>query len=284
MAEPITIGTGGGDAEERRLPSLISMMDLTGRVALVTGGAQGFGYACIARLAEAGASVLAVDRRDDAAARLTLVDDTSRGAVGFYRADITEVGAVEAAVDAALEQFGRIDIVVNNAGVFSNFLLENLEVAEFRRVMDVNVFSTYLMIQTSAAAMRAQGQGGSIVNISSIDAVRPSAPGLLHYDASKHAVLGMTKSAAIELGPDGIRVNAVAPGSAFTEGVQALLAGQAPEGHDVEAQFGAVAARTPLRRACDPDDVARAVLFLASDLASFITGTQIVVDGGFLQT
>ena len=197
---------------------------------------------------------------------------------------ISDETQAKGAVDAAVAEFGRLDILVNNAGIFSNYLLENLDEDEFRRTLDINVLGTHFMTRAAAAAMRSHGNGGSIITISSIDALRPSAPGLLHYDASKHAVFGMMKSAAIELGPDGIRVNAIAPGSSFTEGVRLMLEGSAPEGHDIDAQFDAVAARTPLRRACDPDDVARVALFLASDLASFVTGEQIVVDGGFLQT
>lgn len=265
------------------VPDISDMVDLSGRVALVTGGGRGFGYACVNRLSEAGAAVMVADKLETAAERLEPLRGDGR-AVAFCQTDISEETEAKQAVDAAVSEFGRLDILINNAGVFSNYLLENLEEGEFRRLLDINVLGTHFMTRAAAAVMRSQGDGGSIITISSIDALRPSAPGLLHYDATKHAVFGMMKSAAIELGPDGIRVNSIAPGSSFTEGVQIFLEGSAPEGHDINAQFGAVAARTPLRRACDPDDVARVALFLASDLASFVTGEQIVVDGGFLQT
>ncbi len=270
-------------APSTELPGIADLIDLSGQVALVTGGGRGFGYACTNRLAEAGAAVMVVDFRESADEDLAPL--RAKGfTVGFFQADISKEAQVRDAVDATIAKFGRLDVLINNAGVYSNFLLEKLEEDEFRRLFDINVLGTHFMIRAAAAAMRSQGDGGSIITISSIDALRPSAPGLLHYDATKHAVFGMTKSAAIELGPDGIRVNAIGPGSSFTEGVAILLRDSAPEGHDVDAQFAAVAARTPLRRACDPDDVARVALFLASDLASFVNGEQIIVDGGFLQT
>jgi 2-deoxy-D-gluconate 3-dehydrogenase len=130
--------------------------------------------------------------------------------------------------------------------------------------------------------MRNQGQGGSIVNITSIDAVHPSGSGLSHYGTSKHAIWGLTKTMALELGPDGIRVNAVAPGPSLTEGAVEFVAAGAPAGIDVEAQWAAYEARIPLRRLAHPDDVARATLFLASDLAAYVNGAQLVVDGGLL--
>ncbi len=265
------------------LPSISDMISLRGKVALVTGGGRGFGFACTNRLAEAGAAVMVADFRDDADTDLEPL--RSKGyTIGFVQTDVSSEAAVQAAVAATVAEFGRLDIVINNAGVFSNFLIENLDEAEFRRLLDINVLGTHFVTRAAANVMRSQGQGGSITTITSIDALRPSAPGLLHYDATKHAVFGMLKSAAIELGPDGIRVNGIGPGSSFTEGVAILLSESGGESHDVDAQFAAVAARTPLRKACDPDDVARVALFLASDLSSFINGEQIIVDGGFLQT
>jgi NAD(P)-dependent dehydrogenase (short-subunit alcohol dehydrogenase family) len=132
------------------------------------------------------------------------------------------------------------------------------------------------------AQMRRQGEGGSIINITSIDAVHPSGAGLSHYGTSKHAIWGLTKSMALELAPDGIRVNAIAPGPSLTEGAVEFVQAGAPEGIDVEAQWAAYEARIPLRRLAHPDDVGRAAVFLASGLASYVNGAQMIVDGGLL--
>jgi 2-deoxy-D-gluconate 3-dehydrogenase len=263
-------------------PSIASLVDLGGKVAVVTGAAQGFGFACARRLAEAGAAVVLADRRADRleAAR-TRLEEEGR-AVAAAEVDVSVEEDVERLADTAVSRFGRLDVLVNNAGVFSNFLLEHLTPAEFHRILGVNVGGAYLCIRAAAARMRAQGDGGSIVNITSIDAVHPSGSGLSHYGTSKHAIWGLTKTMALELGPDRIRVNAVAPGPSLTEGAVEFVEAGAPEGIDVEAQWGAYEARIPLRRLAHPDDVARATLFLASDLGAYVNGAQLVVDGGLL--
>jgi len=264
------------------LPPLASLLDLSGRVALVTGAAQGFGFACARRLAEAGAAVVLSDRRADrlemARARL----ESEGRAVASVEGDISRDDDVTRMVAAAVERFGRLDVLVNNAGVFSNFLLEHMEPDEFHRILDVNVQGSFLCIRAAASQMRKQGVGGAIVNITSIDAIHPSGSGLSHYGTSKHAIWGLTKSMALELGPDGIRVNAIAPGPSLTEGAVEFVEAGAPQGIDVDAQWGAYEARIPLRRMTQPDDVARAAVFLASGLGAYVNGAQLVVDGGLL--
>ena len=263
-------------------PALDSLLDLSGKAALVTGAAQGFGFACARRLAEAGAAVVLADRRAIASRRPA---SASPGGAHRRLGRGRHLGASRMSIGSSVppsNRFGRLDVLVNNAGVFSNFLLENLAPEEFQRILDVNVRGSFLCIRAAAAQMRAQGDGGSIVNITSIDAVHPSGSGLSHYGTSKHAIWGLTKTMALELGPDGIRVNAVAPGPSLTEGAVEFVEAGAPAGIDVEAQWGAYAARIPLRRLAHPDDVARATLFLASGLGAYVNGAQIVVDGGLL--
>jgi 2-deoxy-D-gluconate 3-dehydrogenase len=263
-------------------PPLPALVDLSGKVAVVTGAAQGFGYACARRLAEARAAVVIADRRADRleAARERLTGEGRQ--VAALECDISSEADVERLMDATVSTFGRLDVLVNNAGIFSNFLLENMTPEEFQRILGVNVNGGFLCIRAAAARMRAQGGGGSIVNITSIDAIHPSGSGLSHYGTSKHAIWGLTKTMALELGPDGIRVNAVAPGPSLTEGAVEFVEAGAPEGIDVDAQWAAYEARIPLGRLAHPDDVARATVFLASDLASYVTGAQLVVDGGLL--
>jgi 2-deoxy-D-gluconate 3-dehydrogenase len=263
-------------------PDLAALVDLGGKAALVTGAAQGFGFACARRLAEAGAAVVLADRRAD---RLEGARDRLAAAgrdVVSVEGDISLEADVDRLVQTAVSSFGRLDVLVNNAGIFSNFLLEHMTPAEFDRIIGVNVGGTFMCIKAAAAQMRKQGSGGSIVNISSIDAVHPSGSGLSHYGTSKHAIWGLTKTMALELGPDGIRVNAVAPGPSLTEGAVEFVEAGAPEGIDVEEQWGSYTARIPLRRLAHPDDVARTTVFLASGLGSYVNGAQIVVDGGLL--
>ena len=266
------------EAASNGLTTLSDLVSLAGRRAVVTGAAQGFGFAIAWRLAEAGAEVIVADKDAVAAGRASSRLASEGWSARSHPVDVAD----EASVEHLFEAVGGVDILVNNAGVFSNFLVTAMPAAEFRRVIDINVTGTFLCSRTMARQLRARGSHGVIINIASVDAVSPSAEGLTHYTTSKHAIAGLTRTMAMELAPSGIRVNAVCPGASMTEGAIALVTAGAPEGIDVAAQWDGIKSRTPLGRLCDPDDVARAVLFLASDLGAFVTGVLLPVDGGIL--
>ena len=254
------------------LPDLIS---LRGQVAVVTGAGRGIGRGIALRLAEAGAAVVVVDRDEVEAAS---VADEIRGtgaAAHAVQADVSDEAAVRSLVRATCDDLGGIDVLVNNAGIFPSCPVLQMETADFDRVLAVNLRGVFLCTRETALAMVDRGRGGAIVNVTSIDALHPSMVGLAHYDASKHAVWGFTKNVALELAPHGIRVNALAPGGVLTPGVAEMGAGS-------DEAVAAFAAGIPEGRMGDPDDIARAALFLASDMSSYMTGTQVVVDGGAL--
>ena len=253
--------------------SLPELIDLTGRTAIVTGGAMGIGLGIARRLHEAGASVVVADLNpiagEDAAG--VLQAQRADGALAV-RCDVSNSESVERTVHAAVEAFGGLDILVNNAGIFPMAPLSELDLETFKRVIDVNLTGLFLCTKAVSERMIAQGKGGRIVNVTSIDALHPSMVGLAHYDASKHGAWGFTKNVALELAPHGIWVNAIAPGGIKTPGV----------GDMDQADLKGFEAMIPMRRMGDPDDIGRAALFLASELASYMTGAQIVVDGGRL--
>ena len=264
------------------LRSLAELSDLSGRVAAVTGAARGFGAAIADRLAEAGATVVLADVRLDEARRAAARIAARTGATCIgHRLDVTDEAAVAAAFASWSRDHGPLDVLVNNAGVFSNHLAHEMPIAEFDRILTINVRGAYLCAGAALRQMRAAGKG-AIVNVASVDALSTSAEGLTHYTTSKHAIAGMTRSLAIESAPIGVRVNAVCPGAAMTEGAVELVTAGDPTGIDVEAQWDGIVDRTPMGRLCDVDDVARAVVFLASDMAAFVTGVLLPVDGGIL--
>ena len=249
------------------------LLDLTSRTAIVTGGAMGIGLGVVQRLHEAGASVVVADLDIAAAEGVagTLRSGRADSALALH-SDVSDAESVEQMVQAALGTFGSIDILVNNAGIYPMVPLSEVDVETFRRVIEVNLVGLYLCTKAVSEHMIAEGKGGRIINITSIDALHPSMVGLAHYDASKHGAWGFTKNVALELAPHGIWVNAIAPGGIKTPGV-GEIGGAALEGFE---------AMIPMGRMGDPDDIGRAALYLASDLASYMTGSQIVVDGGRL--
>ena len=259
-------------ADTERIPQL---MDLSGKVALVTGAGRGIGRAIALRLAEAGAQVAVADLDADLALAVTEEIRAAGRHAEAAPADVSAEADVKSLVRACVDKMGGLDVLVNNAGIFPTCPVLEMETADFDRVLSVNLRGVFLCTREAAAAMVDQGRGGAIVNVTSIDALHPSMVGLAHYDASKHGMWGFTKNAALELAPHGIRVNALAPGGVLTEGVQEMGAGS-------DEAVAAFASRVPLGRMGTPDDIARAALFLASGMSAYVTGSQLVVDGGAL--
>jgi len=264
-------GIGGGDAAAWGAAPVTSLADLGGRRAVVTGAAVGIGAAIARRLAQAGADVLLADlddRGEATAAELV----AGGGSARFQRCDITSADDLVATAEAGAAA-GGLDIWVNNAGIYPTTgpVLE-VEDDFLRRMLEVNVRAQY---SAAREAARRMPRGGSIVNLASIAGIRGGS-GITAYSTSKAAVIGMTRALANELGRGGVRVNAVAPGVIDTPGVRAQLGPLVAQGIDIEK----VIASNPLGIAGAPDHIARACLFLASDLAAFVTGVTLVVDGG----
>lgn len=238
------------------------------RAAIVTGGASGIGLATVECLLAAGWRVAALDR--DAAA-LAKVRGAHGDKVRTAVLDVTDEPTAEAAVKESSEAFGRIDGVVNSAGIGLDKPTLDTSVAEFRRVLDINVTGTFIVARAAARIMKQQGFG-AIVNIASIAGMRGS-KGRVAYGTSKGAVINLTQVMAVDLARHGIRVNAVAPGPVDTPLVQAI--------HTTQVRR-AYMHHTPMRRYATPDEIAAAIAFLLDDAqSSYITGTILPVDGGF---
>jgi 3alpha(or 20beta)-hydroxysteroid dehydrogenase len=240
---------------------------LAGKVALISGAARGQGAAEARLFAAEGARVVLGDLLDETGDALSA---EIGAAAAYLHLDVTRADDWRRAVDAARTRFGRLDVLVNNAGILRPGPIETLPLADFEAVLRVNQVGCFLGMQAAIPALRQSG-GGSIVNVSSIAGMR-GRPGLVSYVASKWAIRGMTKTAALELGRDGIRVNAILPGAIDTP----MIGGQDFSAVDRAAHF----AKLPVSRIGEPDDVARLALFLASDESDYCTGAEFVIDGG----
>jgi NAD(P)-dependent dehydrogenase (short-subunit alcohol dehydrogenase family) len=253
-------------------PPVRALLDLSGRVALVTGAGSGIGRTIAHRFAEAGAAVMVhYQTSRDGAETLVTTIASDGGRAAACAADLTDPVSANQLVEATAEIFGRLDILVNNAGTYPLASITQMQVEDWDLVVDTNLKSVFLCTQAAARHMVAAGTGGAIVNVSSIEAENP-APSHSHYNAAKGGVLMYTRAAAGELGRHGIRVNAVAPGLIWKEGIETSW----PDG--VARYLAAV----PLQRLGQPDDVADACLFLASPASRWITGASLTVDGGVL--
>ncbi len=236
------------------------------RVAIVTGGASGIGRATVERFVDQGYGVVAVDRSADAFDWLSGNAD-----VVALAGDVTDVAANEAAVAAALDRFGRLDVAVFNAGISMGGDLMDLPIEEFDRTMDVNVRAVALGIRAVTPTLRTQGDGGRVVVTASTSGIGAD-PRMWAYNTSKAAVINLARSAAVDLGADGITVNAVCPGPTATAMTSGLAA--RPEVHED------LRSRIPMQRWGQPEEVAAMIAFVASADASFVNGAVIPVDGG----
>ena len=259
------------DASGAALSELVS---LAGRVAVVTGGANGIGRACCARLAEAGATVVVADIDGDAARRAASVLGPPAVAT---EVDVRDEGAVRVLAEHARVSLGRLDAWVNAAGIYPTSPVLELTGDDWDLVLDVNLRGTFVAAREAARVMVDRGGGGVIVNISSTAAYRAE-PGVAHYVASKFGVRGLTRALAVELGPHQIRVLEVAPTVTLTPGLEAQRTALESAGFALEE----LGPRLPLGRVAVPDDVARVVLFCVSDLSLLMTGSTLAVDAGEL--
>ncbi len=251
------------------------LFDLSGQVAIVTGGAVNIGRGIVRRLASAGSDVVIAYHSSAAPAqKLAGEIEAAGGRALTVHVDVRQDEHARRMVQATVERFGRVDVLVNNAGIFTVSPQVELRDADWDAVFDTNLKGMFFCTRAVVKQMIAQGGGGCIVNIASINGVHPGFGGTAHYDASKGGVIAYTKALAAELAPHRIRVNAIGPGLIDSPGLRA----NAPDLAEMVEQ------RTPLKRLGTPEDVGNAALFLASRAADWITGQTLFVDGGYLLT
>jgi glucose 1-dehydrogenase len=247
-------------------------MRFNGQVALVTGGANGIGRACAAAFAAEGAAVVVADIDAEAGPATVQAIEADGGQALFVKTDVGDTGQVQRLIERTLARFGRLDVLINNAGIIKTADFLEISEADFDAVLRVNLKGVFLVGQAAARVMVERGKG-AIVNMSSTNAV-VAIPNQVPYATSKGAVNQLTKVMALALADKGVRVNAIGPGSIMTELLQTVMS-------DAAARHK-ILSRTPLGRCGEPAEVARVALFLASDEASYITGQTIYPDGGRL--
>ena len=251
-----------------------SAITLLGKVALITGGTSGIGRETALAFARAGAKLVVTGRREAEGAETVRLVHEADGQAHFVRTDVRNEEDLKAAVAETVSRYGRLDIAVNNAGVEAGGMIPEIDHETYRHVFDINVWGVIASMKYEIPAML-EGGGGSIINVSSVVG-KVGMPGAAVYIASKHAVEGLTKVAALEYAAQGIRVNAIAPALIDTD-MADRFAG--PEGSEGRSQ---IAGLHPLGRTGKPAEVAAGMVFLASDAASFITGHSLGIDGGWL--
>lgn len=264
--------------------SIEKLFDLSGRVAIVTGGAMGIGKGIALKLAQAGTSVMIVDILAKEAAQATLDEITGEGAkVAYMQTDLKEISNLSKIVDNTLSTFGDIHILVNNAGIFTYCPLTEMSEELWDSTINLNLKSVAFLSKAVIKTMIEKKHGGKIINISSIDSLKPTG-NLSHYDASKGGIRMLTRAFAKEAGKHGINVNDIAPGGINTPGVQKISGRTltAEEQQAMQAQMQQFMSMLPLQRIGEPEEIGAAVLFLASDASNYMTGSTVVVDGGLL--
>ena len=260
------------------LESALAPFTLGGKVALVTGAAQGLGRAVSELFLDVGASVVIADLNGEAA-MATAAELASRGPTIGVAMDVSDEGAVQAGFAAAAKAFGGVDVLVNNAAYRNKANTMDMSVAEWDIMHAVCTRGAFLCLREAVKQMRGRG-GGSIVNISSMSAQHPTIYPNMHYDSAKSGVDAITRLGAVEFAKDGIRVNSVLPGGMATPGPDKMRAMAAQGGPKIEGP-ATIPGRNVMGRIADPIEMARAVLFLASPAASYVTGVELLVDGGF---
>ena len=261
--------------------SIAELFDLTGKGAVVTGGAAGIGRSISYRLVEAGARVMIADIDIETATETAEKITVRVGKAEAIKADASSPADASKVAEAAVKAFGSFDILVNNAGIYPTSAALDTSEALWDRVMDINLKGPFFYSQAAAREMIRAGNGGRIINIASMDGMHPHME-VAHYGSSKAGVIMLTKDLALEFAPHGILVNAVAPGSIMTHGVGVEAASRAAAGKTTQELMDQFMQRMPLGRPGVPDDIAKVVLFLAGAASDYMTGSVVLVDGGHL--
>ena len=261
----------------------LAEFDLSGRNAAVTGGAMGIGAGIAGALRRAGARVVLIDKDLEAASRAAkALSGADEDAVRAIYADIRIPEESESAVATAAAALGSLDVLVNNAGIYPVRALPEVTPDLFDSVLRTNLSSVLYTSRAAAHVMSAQPRGGSIINIASLEGIKPSMLGLSMYGASKGGVVSLTKHLALELAPMRIRVNAIAPGAIVTEGSAKMTETSNMTEEERQQMLAAFEAKVPLSRLGRPQDLGGAAIFLASDASAYVTGALLPVDGGLL--
>ena len=250
---------------------------LQGKVALITGGGTGLGADFAKRFVEEGAKVVITGRRKELLEKVA--SELPAGAVLVFQGDVSDFAQAQAMVDATVKFGGKIDVLVNNAGIDPAATVVELPVEQWQKVIGINLTGPFLMMKAAIPHMISNG-GGSIINISSLAGIR-CIPAMPAYTSSKAGLIGLSQATALDYGPQKIRVNVVCPGPIRTEMLEHSMSGLAESlDTDIGGALGTMTRFIPLRRPAMPDEVSGAVVFLASDESAFMTGTTLVVDGG----